>query len=91
MTSFKKFQLNNSKYVKLLGLLLDIIGAIIIAISLIQVNNQVQKIQILNQKHLGKEAKEELEKEKNTTVIGIILISVGFLLIFGEEMYASFS
>ncbi len=84
MTIFKA-----SRDIKLLGLLLDVIGGVIIGLSVVRINKHVQDIH--STQSLGSKSKEELEHDSTTTIIGIVLIIVGFVLIFGDEVYKDFS
>jgi hypothetical protein len=76
------------KWIKLLGLLLDITGTIIIGIAVINLNRNLRHPKSLDKPE--EEINEEIRNETVLTVIGIVLIFVGFLLIFGEELYFSY-
>lgn len=84
MTIFKA-----SRDIKLLGLLLDIVGGVIIGLSVVRINEHVQ--QVHSTQALGKKSKEELQHEQTTTIIGIVFLLLGFVLIFGDEIWKDFS
>lgn len=83
---------HKNKYVfglKICGLILDVIGSILVSVSQMNINKSVQNIH--TKVGLNKKAEEELQAASNMTMIGIICISVGFVLIFGEEIVSSLS
>jgi len=80
-------------YFKILGLLLDVVGSILVSVSLISLNQHVQEMYADNpnvslQVHteLKHKASGELQQESSLTIIGIVLIVAGFVLLFGEEI-----
>ncbi len=74
----------NSRYIKLLGLSLDIIGAILIGLSIVHINQNMQDI------HSTEGIKTEIKKDSDITIVGLFLIALGFALMFGEEIYKEF-
>ena len=80
-----------AQYVKFIGMILDITGSIIIAVSLVNLNSHVQKMQAAGDEpvpmDLQKSAIANLQDQSGQTVTGIILVVVGFVLLFGEEFF----
>ena len=58
-----------------IGFTLDIIGKILIAISVFLVHNRVMK-----EKKIDKIAIKEMKRERNIVIIGIFLIILGYLM-----------
>jgi hypothetical protein len=68
-------------------MLCDVIGSILVSVSLVNLNLHVQLLH--SSTEINEKAREELKQESEYAMIGIIFIAVGFILIFGEEMYSS--
>jgi hypothetical protein len=75
--------------VKIIGLILDVVGSIMVAMSLVDLNHQVQNIHTVTATGLEQKAKAELTDQSNVTLSGMILIAIGFCLILGEETISS--
>lgn len=84
----------NPKWFKLFGLLLDIVGTVIIGFGVLNMNTHFRGLSNNQQRsHTTREfeddVEEQLQRENSYTAIGIALIFVGFVFIFGEEAYTS--
>jgi hypothetical protein len=76
------------RWIKIIGLLFDIVGTIIIAMSIISVHAHLTNIGTLLE--LEQELERELSYESSMTLTGLTLVFIGFLLILSEEIYATF-
>ena len=76
----------NTKWFKLLGLFLDIVGTVIIGLAVLNLHTHLRR---LNRRELEEDLQKQLQRENYFTIVGISLIFVGFVLIFGEEVYTS--
>ena len=76
------------KWVKIIGFLLDIVGTIIIAFSILKIQDRFTDLNTLLA--LEEELENELNTESHLTLIGITLIFAGFLLIMFEEIVSTF-
>jgi uncharacterized membrane protein YidH (DUF202 family) len=77
-----------TKWIKLLGLVLDIIGTIIIGVAVVNFHLHLKEIN--NLRRVEEKINQRLERESTMTMVGISLVVTGFVLIFGEEMYDSY-
>lgn len=59
----------------LIGFILDMLGKVLLALSVFLVHNRVMK-----ERRIDKRVIKGMRKERNLVIIGLILIVVGFLL-----------
>lgn len=78
----------DARWLLMLGILLDIIGTIIIAFSILLSKEHLTNIN--NLLVLEEELQAQLDWEWKLTFWGIILIFVGFLFIFTEMIFSNF-
>ncbi len=75
------------KLFKLFGLLLDIVGTIIIGMAVIRMNTHFHNVHSVQE--FDEDLQNELARERKVTLVGVSLVFVGFLFIFGEELYTN--
>ena len=78
----------DSRFLLIIGVLLDIIGTIIIAFSILLSKEHLTNINDLLV--LEEELQAQLDWEWNLTFIGIILVFLGFIFIFTEMIFSKF-
>ena len=81
-------RLIDPRWILIIGILLDIAGTILIALSILLIRTSLTDVKSLIE--LEEELQSQLDFEWNLTMVGIILIFVGFLFIFSDAIYESF-
>jgi len=76
------------RWVKIFGLLLDIIGTIVLATAILNLQDRFTQLTTLED--LEEELSEQIRYEYRLTLAGIILIFAGFMFIMADEIYSSF-
>lgn len=76
-------------WIKLVGLLFDIVGTILIAVAVVNFHSHLQAIN--SGEELKSKIDEEIRRESMLTVVGIVLVVIGFMLMFFEEIYRSYN